>query len=787
MRTLNRKLLRELNASRTQSLAIGLVVASGVAVFVMAVGTLGFLSSTRDAYYDRYRFGDVFATLSRAPNTMAARIEAIDGVAQVQTRIVSDVTLDVPRLREPAVGRLISLPDSGEPKLNLVHLRQGRMPEPDRPREAVVSEAFFEANRLEIGDSVDAVMNGRLQSLEIVGVVLSPEYVFQMSGRDILPDDRRFGVFWMRNLQLEAAFDMDGAFNNVSLRLRRGAKTADVIDQLDRILKPYGAVGAIERKDQISAKFLNDEIRQLRATGLVAPIIFLGVAAFLLNVVLSRRIGTQREVIATLKAFGYSRADVAWHYLKSAILVAGIGAAVGSVGGLWLGSGLAELYTEFYRFPTTVYHVDARVVVLAFGISVAAATVGAYRAVSQAARLQPAEAMRPQTPRTFKRSLIERLGLSAWVPLVGRMIFRGFERRPIHAALSSLGIGCSVSVLLMSQFSFDAIDHLIAFQFGAAQRQDVQVNFFQVTSPSAKFDLQNIPGVQDVEVFRAVPVTFKHGHHEHRSSIMGLASRRDLFRLLNTDAQPIRIPPDGIVLGDKLADILHIQLGEELTVEVLEGSEPTLSIRVTGIATEYAGAGAYMDRRALNQLMRETDAISGAYLSVDSQQADAIYQDLKQTPRIASVAVKSATVDQFRKTIAENQTTMLSFTIFFASVIAIGVVYNTARISLDERSRELATLRVIGFTRREVSIILLGELAIITLVAIPIGWAIGYAFCYSMAKGFESELFRIPMVIYARSYAQSGLVVCIAAALSGLLVRRRLDHLDLVEVLKSRE
>lgn len=787
MRTLDRKLWREFGQSKAQSLAIALVVASGVAVFVMALGTLGFLRSTRDAYYDRYRFGDIFASLSRAPLPLREQIAAIPGVAQVQTRIVSDVTLDVRGLAEPAVGRLISLPDVGPPLLNAIHVRSGRLPEVDRPQESLVSEAFAEANGLRIGDSVDAVMNGRLQSMTIVGIALSPEYVFQIRGGDILPDDRRFGVFWMRRRQMEAAFDMDGAFNDVSLSLLRGKSPLSVIESLDRVLKPYGGVGAIDRDDQISAKFLSDEIKQLRATAFVAPVIFLGVAAFLLNVVLSRQIGTQREVIATLKAFGYANTEIAWHYLKSALLVTLIGAIAGALGGLWLGNGLAELYSEFYRFPTFVYHPDVRVVIAAIGISVAAAVFGAYRAVRRAATMAPAEAMRPAAPRSFRLSILERIGLTAWLPLTIRMTLRSLQRRPINAALSALGIGCSVSVMLLSNFASDAIDHLIEFQFETAQRQDVQVNFYQVTSPAVRFDLKNMPGVGAVEPFRAVPVKLRFRHYHHRSSILGLGDRRDLYRLLDTRGKPIRLPPSGIVLGDKLARLLHVSAGDTLTVEVLEGAEPILQLPVAGIATEYAGANAYMNRMSLNRHMRETDALSGAFLSVDSNHTDQLYGQLKRTPRVASVSVKSATVDQFRKTIAENQLTMQSFTIFFAAIIAVGVVYNTARISLEERSRELATLRVIGFTRAEVSAILLGELAIVTLLAIPIGWMIGYGFCYSMVQGFESELFRIPMVIHASSYAQAALVVVVAAAASGLLVRRRLDHFDLVAVLKSRE
>ncbi len=787
MRTLDRKLIRELGHSKAQSLAIALVVASGVAVFVMSVSTLAFLRATRDAYYDRFRFADVFASVPRAPDAVANQIAAIKGIAALQTRIVSEVSLDVPELVEPAVGRLISLPDSGEPVLNAVFIKRGRLPNPDRHGEVLASDAFVESNSIDIGDPIQAVMNGRLQELVIVGVALSPEYVFQVRGGDLLPDDKRFGVFWMAKRQMEAAFDMDGAFNDVSLRLLRGASEDEVIEQLDRLLQPYGGVGAYGREHQVSARFLADEIKSLRATAVVAPSIFMGVAAFLLNVVLSRRIGTQRIVIAGLKAFGYSNSTIAWHYLKSSLIISLIGAAIGAVAGNWMGSGLAKLYSEFYRFPTFVFYPDVRVIFVAIGISLLAAVVGSFRAVQTAVRLPPAEAMRPAAPASYRQSLLEKLGLTALVPVTVRMIIRGLQRRPVNAFLSSLGIGCAVAVLVMSRFGSDAIDYLIDFQFSRTQRHDLQVVFYETTSPAVFNDLKHLPGVQTVEAFRAVPVKLVNGHREHRTSIMGLSQRRDLFRLLNTDEIPIRLPPAGVVLSDKLAEILNVKNGQRVWVEVLEGAKPIREVTVAGIAKEFSGTNAYMDRAALNRLLRESDVLSGAFLAVDARHQEELYQDLKQTPRVASVSVKSATIQQFRDTIAENQLTMQSFTVFFAAVIAIGVVYNTARISLDEKSRELATLRVIGFTQGEISSILLGELAVLTLLAIPLGWLIGYSFCAAMVYGFESELYRFPLVIQPASYARSAIVTMAAAAVSGLLVHRRLQHLDLVEVLKSRE
>jgi putative ABC transport system permease protein len=787
MSTLDKKLIRELWLAKGQSLAIGLVIASGVAVFVMAVGTLGFLRDTRDSYYERYRFADCFATVRRAPESVSEAILQLPMVARMQTRIVADVTLDVPRLPEPAVGRLVSLPDYGEPNLNAVYLRAGRMPELGRAGEVLANEVFAEANQLRIGDKFTAVMNGRQQVLTVVGIGLSPEYVFQLRAGDLLPDQRRFGVLWMRREQMESAFDMVGAFNDICVKLQPGTNPEAIIESLDRILKPYGAPGAYSRKDQISASFLDDEIQQLRATAIVSPSIFLGVAAFLLNIVLTRRIGTQREIIASLKAFGYTNREVGGHYLKSSLIVAGIGAIVGALAGLWLGAQMARLYSQFYRFPEFTYRGDLRLVVAGILISLLTATLGVLRSLRDIVKLHPAEAMRPATPRRFGRSIIERMGLSSWISLSGRMIVRQLERRPLNAMFSILGISFAVAIMVMGGFMSDAINYLLYFQYELAQRQDIRVSFNQVASPNATFDLGNLPGVRLTEPLRAVPVELKHGHYSYRTSILGLDPQRQLYRLLDTNIQEIRLPKGGVVLSQKLADWLHVDVGDWIDAEVLDGEQPRCKVQVVGLATEYAGMNAYMRRAALNTLLQEADVINGAFLAVDSLHLNALYRELKRTPMVAAATIKQASIRQFQETIGKNQAALQSFTLFFAGVIAVGVVYNTARISLDERSRELATLRVIGFSRWEVSSMLLGELAWLTLAAIPLGFLIGYTFCRAMVIGFETEVLRIPLVINPGSYAWAALVTIVAATLSGLLVRRRLDQLDLVEVLKTRE
>ncbi len=787
MTALDRKLLRDLWDMKGQALAISLVIASGVAVFLMSVGCWDFLKRTRDAYYDRHRFADLFAAVTRAPAPLLDRLREIPGVAAVEGRIQRDVTLDIPGLEEPAVGRLLSWPTTHPPLLNLVGLRRGRLLDPERPGEVLVSEAFAEANRLKPGDVLRAVINERLQTLRITGIVLSPEYVFTLKAGDMVPDDRRFGILWMNEPELSAAFNMQGAFNSVSLRLMRGASPPEVIAQVDRLLAPYGGVGAYGHEQQVSARFLSDELRQLRAMAVVAPAIFFGVAVFLLNVVLTRISGLQREQIAALKAFGYANLAVGWHYLKLVLLIAAIGALIGIGLGEWLAESMAGMYSQFYRFPVYQYRINWTLPVLVTVLSLAAAGTGSLMPVLGAARLPPAEAMRPAPPARFRPTIIERLGIEAFFPISARMILRELERRPLKSLLSAVGLGFAVAVLVMGNFGVDAFDYLIDFQFHRSQRQDLTVTFVEATSSAAAFDLEHLPGVQHVETFRATPVQLRVGHRSHRTAVQGLPVERELFRVLDADQRPLALPPDGIVLGDKLAEKLHVGVGELVTLEVLEGRRPVRSVPVAAVFKEYAGTNAYLAREALQRLLQEGPVVSGAYLQIDLAAREALYRELKQTPRVAGVTIKTAAIESFQKTVADNQLRMQSVNIIFACIIAFGVVYNTARISLSERSRELATLRVIGFTRGEISFILLGELAVLTALAIPAGYAVGYGFCWSMAKGFESEMFRIPVVISRWNLGFSAAVVVAAAFVSGLVVRRRLDELDLVAVLKSRD
>jgi putative ABC transport system permease protein len=787
MTALNRKLLRDLYHLRGQAFAVSLVIACGVAMFIMAISTMESLRWTQETYYQRYRFAQVFAPLKRAPDAVERRIAEIPGVAQVETRVVANVTVDVEGFPEPVMGRLISLPEQPAGGLNQLYLRRGRFAANGRSDEALVSEAFAVAHNLQPGDAVRAVINGRQQRLTLVGVMLSPEYVMQIRGGDFLPDTKRFGVFWMEREALANAYNMDGAFNDVALTLTDMSAEKGVIDQLDELLRPYGGIGAYGRSDQLSNKFVTDELRQLRAMGMIVPTIFLAVATFLFNVVLSRLVSTQREQIAALKAFGYTRREIAWHYLKLALAIAAVGVVLGVMVGTWLGRDLTEMYTTFYRFPVFTFHLHAGVVLWAALLTGGAAVLGALGAVRRAGRLPPAEAMRPAPPAVYRRTIVERLGLGWLLSPAARMILRNLERRPWQAGISVLGIALAAAVLVLGSFMEDAMDYLIEFQFTKSQRQDVTVAFVEPASPQAIYELRRLPGVRRCEAFRSLPTRLRSGNVSRRVGIMGLPSDGELFRLLDIHERPASIPREGLLLSEKLAEVLGVRPGDAVTVEVLEGRQPVHEATVTGLVADFGGLNAYMDLEAIHRLMQEGKILSGAFLTVDANRLNDLYAMLKETPRVSSVAIKQASLQSFRDTIAENLLRMRTFNILFASVIAFGVVYNSARISLSVRSRELATLRVVGFTRLEISGILLGELAVLTLAAIPCGLAIGYAFAAISTLALNTEMYRIPLVVDRSTFGFAAVVVLAAALFSALVVRRRLDHLDLIAVLKTKE
>lgn len=787
MKAIDRKLVRDLGRLKGQVITIGLVVACGIAAYVAIQGTYQSLLLVRDAYYERQRFPDVFAHLQRAPESLRERIELLPGVARAHTRVVESVRIPMPSLPEPAIGQVVSLPASGEPSLGAVMLRKGRMFEPGRQDEVVVLEAFAEAHELEIGSEIQVVIGGVQRDLRVVGIALAPEYVFSIAPGELVPDPRRFGVLWMERSVLAAAFRMEGAFNDVVLRLQPGASEAAAIEGLDRLLEPYGGLGAHGRDRQLSHNVLRGELTQLSTLTAIMPTIFLGVAAFLINVVLSRLVQIQRAQVAALKAVGYTRREIGAHYLKLVCVIVLSGSLLGVGAGVWLGELFTGLYRQFFHFPSLRYQLGLRVISLAVASGLLAAVVGALSAVRAVMKLPAAEAMRPEPPATYRHSIVDRIRVGFLFGQSARMILREIRRRPMRLVLSSLGVAMAVAVLVSGRFNVDAVEWFMTVQFELAQREDLTVAFRRSVPRAAISELEHLPGVRRAEGLRTVSVRIVSGHRSRETVLFGHPEGAQLRRVLDREGRAVEPPERGVLISSALADILEVEAGDSITIEVLEGERGRYQVPISGTVKDVYGLFGYMEANSLSRLLGDEGRVSMALLSVDPQARGALQRALTERPEVLGVSRREAVIDMFRKqTAGQIQFTTLIITLF-AVVIASGVIYNNARIALSTRSRDLASLRVLGFRRREVSAILLGELAIQVLLALLPGMYLGRLIAETMMANADPEVYRFPVVISARTYAFAALVTLAASLASALVVRNRIDRLDLIGVLKSRD
>lgn len=785
--SLNRKLLRDLWRMRPQVAAIALVIASGAALLIMALTTIEALEETTNAYYERYRFADVFTTLKRAPQSQVHAIAALPGVQTAETRIVEMATLDVPGYPEPVVGQVVSLPEHGSPLLNALALRSGRLADPGSADEVVISEPFAEAHDLQPGDSFTAVLRGRKRTLQIVGTALSPEFVYAIPPGGLMPDDKRFGILWMGRKALAAAFDLEDSFNSVVLRLLRGAKADDVIRRLDRLLAPYGGTGAYVRADQTSNWFLQNEITQQKNMSHLLPAIFLGVAAFLTNMVMARLVATERREIGLLKAFGYGDWLIGWHYAKMVLVIGGFGILLGSLLGAGLGHWNTELYAEFYRFPFLLYRPGATSFAIAAASSLAAALIGSLAAVRRAVALPPAQAMQPPTPPVYRRSWLSHGTFARGLDEPSRMIFRRLLRWPLRAFLASSGLAMSVAVLVLALQWLDAVETLVDSFFVRGQHQDATVAFNDLKPVASIESFKRLPGVLAAEPFRHVAARLAHGHLTRRQGIVGVPAGAVLSPVHDTERGRIEMPPGGLLISRKLADLLHVKIGETLVVDALEGRRPRLRLPVVQVFETYIGTPAYMEMTALNRLLQDGRVVSGLYIAVDAAAQPALLRELKAIPNIAAILFRRAAIDTFHETMGRTMFIFVGFFVAFAATLSLGVSYNSIRIALSERARELATLRVLGFSRWEISYILLGEIGILTWLAIPLGCLTGYALAWYLSNAFDTELFRVPLAITDATYGLAALIALAVTAVCVVFVRRRLDRLDLIAVLKTRE
>ncbi len=804
MRAIHTKLFRDIWLTRGAVITIAIVVAAGVAAYVTLRGTWLSMVNMRDRYYSAERFGDLFVHLERAPDTMISRLEALPGVARAYTRVVGPARVPLehavrvgPRtgknastppekLDEPAQALVISIPEHDAPPLNGIVLREGVLPNPERSDEALLVEMFAEKHHVQPGDSLKVVMEGRERMLRVVGLAMSPEFVLSVPNGASAPSPNRFAVLWMPRPAVEAAYDMRGAFNDVVLDLSPDANADDVKTRLDALLESYGGLGSQKRERQISNYFLTQDLALLGVLATMAPIIFLSVAAFLLNVVLSRLVELDRPQIATLKAVGYTNFEVGLHYLQLTMIIAIGGGITGLSFGTWLGGSLTRLYQKFYRMPALEYEVDANLFTGAMVVAILAGLAGAALAVRRVVRLPPAEAMRPVAPPSYRRDGLGSALLHLFTPSA-RMVAREVMRRPGRLVLGTVGIAAATGIVMIGQFFGDAMVFLFHYYVPKAQSETMAVSFVKPVPTDSLAALRVIEGVRDVQWQSTLAVRVRSKHRDQVVTLIGHPERGDMRPILDSVGTTVPLGRDEVLFTETLAKLLDVKPGESVRIEPMQGERTPRVLTMTGTVDELMGMFIHMPSTKEFALFGDAPNASSAILLVDANRVKAVQAEINDMPQVTSVMRKDLFVAELRKQTGDSIGAFTMVLTLFAVAIALSVVYNNARVALSMRSRELASLRVLGFTRGEISSILISELAVQVLLGIPVGLVLGRFMSVAMVSANDPEAFRFPTGITNHTLAFAALVTACAAVGSALLVRRKLDKLDLIEVLKTRE
>ena len=788
MRAMTKLLISQTRDHWKQGLAIVLLLTCGIATLIMSMTTMRSLEASRDRYYSKYNFAHLWAPLVRAPEEIVGQIAQIPGVQRVSTRVEKHVLLDFPEMLEPASARLVSLDRDPHLDINGLYLRQGRLPVVAQQTEVVVSELFAEEHRLKLGDLIRANLQGKREDLLVVGIGLSPDSIYVVQPGMLLPNNRLYGVLWAPREKLAAAFNMEGAFNQLVLRLDSNANVNHLKKQIDSILEPYGSIGAYDRQEQESHARVRDEMGELRTMAFLSPAIFLSVSAFLVHMVFSRMVAQQSEQIATLRAFGYSAMEIGMHSMRVVLVWVAMGVILGIVCGLWLAAWLSEIYRMFFRFPEMVVIRFGWEWMLAVSLGVLVAFLGAFTGLLRVMRLPPAVAMRSGVAQSAPQRGWVDLSMFGFLRPLGRMVMMRMIGNPWLTFFSVLGMGLGVSLLILSSFMEKTIEYVLDHQFARSQRQDLQLSFYDPRSQESLYEVEQWPGVRRVEAYRAVSIRIRNGLINDRLAVLGLDPDSQLFRVLDDRNQAIPFPEfSGLTITGKLAEKLNLRVGQKVMIDLLEGQNRSIPIEVSRIYPNYTGPAAFMPKSFLHELMQEGPQISGLFLSIEPSQRQSLYRLIKQTPAIAGVTDKGAALANFREMISKSTGWMRLINAIFATLITVGVAYNSALITFSERARDLATMRVLGYRQSEINQVLLLELFWTMLLAIPVGVPLGYLLAYGLVSAMDSESHRFPFFVHHQTVVYAILVMMSATAACAWMVLRMTKRLDLISVLKVRE
>ncbi len=787
---LAKKLLNFIKHNKGQYAAATAVVVVGIMVYISLQTTYYNLSQSQSKFYRENNFADYYFQVVKAPEAVTKQISSIPGVKRVTGRIQKDVPIFKTN-QDRATARLVSYTLPMDDELNRITLEKGRSfaaSQSGSSVEAVVDPKFGPANGISWGDTITVVVDGKERFVNIVGSANSPEFIYPMKdAADILPDPAKFGIFMLENRQAQQLLDMDGQINQVLIEFLPGSDQTRIVESVEDILKPYGMLTSYPRKYQLSHAVLQAKLDGIGSVALYIPAIFLLMAAVIQFIILRRMVKTQRTQIGVMKALGYNNSQIMMHYTLYALAVSSVGAVLGIALGNLMAGGISDLFSFYFNLPGGLKSFDLGTIINALTLSVGIGMVAGLTGSRGVLYIQPAEAMRPEPPRSSSRSWLEK-----WPALWGafspgwKMTLRNIGRNRGRFTVTVVGVMFAVSLLIIAFFYNDAVDYMMKKYFYQGETYDITVRFNSVVSEDELINISRLDGVRCVEAFMEVPVKIHFRGKGEDEILLAYPENMNMKKLQGENGQLIRVPGEGIIINQRTADKLGIIVGDQVEVETLMTTGPIHieTAYIAGVTQQLFGGGSYINLDQANRILGERHAATGAMIDVQADKIDEIQNQLDGMLGIASVLSRQKEIQIFQEEMSAV-TGAMSIIIFFAVVLGFAIIYNASVINFSERRRELTTLRVMGFTLHEISALMLKENILLMVGGIILGLPFGKLMVKSYVESAATEQFTLPVIIYPATYLFSAIGGIIFVMVAHYFAVRGIRELDLVATMKN--
>lgn len=792
MNVLSRRLWRAFRKSRLQFLAVALVVMIGVSIFISMNTAYYNLNHSRDVFYRENDFADYYFHVVRAPYQVIKRLQALPGVHMVTGR----VQMDIPIMRENGArgtARLTGYHLPLDREVNRIQLLSGRMfdKDPSGGRiEVLTDPQFAAANNLNTGDNLIVAAQGREVTLTITGTGGGPEFIYPMKdAASLMPEPENFGIIMAPLNQVQQVLGFSGQVNQVLIRVTPGYDEEKVAEDVERILEPYGNLASYPRKDQLSHAMLDTELEGLRKSASSLPAIFLVLAAIIQYVMLGRMIKTQRQQIGILKALGFDRIRIVMHYAAYSMMITVIGAILGVILGIMLSSVFSKTYAMFFNLPQEIggYNINVIVSGLVFSlVAGAAAGLGASRGILS---LNPAQSMRSEPPRVSGRIWLERWTW-LWRKLDNywRMSVRTVWRNGWRSFFTMVGVMFAAGMLIIAFFADDSMDYMLTQHFAFEKSYDYMIRFTEPIKDYEILSVSRLDGVLKAEPLLEVPVRVSFAGREEDDLLLGMRPDATLKTVFNEDGHRLVIPQDGVVMNDITAKKLGVTVGDRVMIEtrMRSGASREASLKVLGINHQMIGAGSYVSLNQANQVLGENRVVTAVMLKVDPGKAASIEKELNRMTGVSSFQSRQRELAGFEKQMGY----MIYFVVImvsFAAILGFAIVYNSSVIGFSERQRELALLKVMGFSDREVGGLLLRETLLQSIPGVLLGLPLGRMMSQWYVAAISTDTFSFPVVVYPRTYIISGIIGVLFVLVAHWFASRGIKHIEPTELLKNND